>query len=316
MEFNLRKVLKTLLLSTAEPVSIKDIQAVIARHHEQREKDAARDVALNGPAGEPDVAPDAPAPDASETAPDFPKPEQDELRLDDPDTQQRVIRDIIDQVPTLLTATQIREAMDALNAEMAETGEVTRILQGPEGFRLVIAPSHAEWVRLLRNDPKPRRFLSQGAIGDARHLSPTGSPSRAPRAGGAARGFRRQRARAPAGHRTHPRHRSRRPSRQSHPIRHDGEIPRFLRREDALELPASDVLTPAQINEWIARATNPPPSPETPPWASRTNLLRRRRSPPPRSWTSEIPPNDFQAKTLCRARRLRVAATTTKAESD
>ena len=38
MEFNLKKILKALLASTSEPLSIKDIQAVITRYHEQREK--------------------------------------------------------------------------------------------------------------------------------------------------------------------------------------------------------------------------------------------------------------------------------------
>ena len=39
MSFNLKKILKSLLFSTNEPLSIKDIQAVIARYH--AEADAA-----------------------------------------------------------------------------------------------------------------------------------------------------------------------------------------------------------------------------------------------------------------------------------
>jgi chromosome segregation and condensation protein ScpB len=71
---------------------------------------------------------------------------------------QEVIQDIIDQVPTLLTATQIREAVDALEAEMREANDACRILQGPEGFRLVISPAYADWVRLLRGEPRPQRL--------------------------------------------------------------------------------------------------------------------------------------------------------------
>ncbi|MBQ2731561.1 MAG: hypothetical protein IJF68_00725, partial [Opitutales bacterium] len=77
MEFNLKKVLKAMLASTSEPLSIKDIQAVITRYHEQREKQ---------PAGT-----------------------QDDENADEAGTpEQALIQDIINQVPTLLTATQIR----------------------------------------------------------------------------------------------------------------------------------------------------------------------------------------------------------------
>ncbi len=236
MEFSLKKVLKTLLLSTAEPVSIRDIQAVISRYHEQREKEAAREAAA---AGEATAVPVSPA---------------DELPLNDPD-RQRVIRDIIDQVPTLLTATQIREAVEALNGEMAEAGEVTRILQGPEGFRLVIAPGYAEWVRLLRNEPKPRR-LSQSQLETLAVVAYRQPVTRAELE--ALRGVSADSALAHlqdielvmvAGRADLP----------GRPIQY-GTTAKFLDFcgvKTVSELPASDVLTPAQISEWIARATNP-----------------------------------------------------------
>ena len=136
MAFHLKKILKAMLASTSDPLSVKDIQAVVTRWHEQREKDAdaETDAPLLGGNG------------AEERAP-----------------AQALIRDIISQVPTLLTATQIREAISDLNREMEETGDVTRILQGPEGFRMTIAPEFAEWIRLLRNDPRPQK-LSQAAL--------------------------------------------------------------------------------------------------------------------------------------------------------
>lgn len=236
MEFNLKRVLKTLLLSTSEPVSIRDIQAVIARYHEQREKEAAREAAAAG------------------EAPGTPVTPADELPLNDPD-RQRVIRDIIDQVPTLLTATQIREAVEALNGQMAEDGEVTRILQGPEGFRLVIAPAYAEWVRLLRNDPKPRR-LSQAQLETLAVVAYRQPVTRAELE--ALRGVSADSALAHlqeielvmvTGRADLP----------GRPIQY-GTTAKFLDFcgvKTLSELPASDVLTPAQINEWIARATNP-----------------------------------------------------------
>ena len=136
MEFNLKKILKAMLASTSEPLAIKDIQAVIARYHEQREKSGKNSV----------------------SAPDDNSASDEIAREDDSAPEQSVIEDIINQVPTLLTATQIREAVEELNAEMKETHSVTRIVSGPEGFRMVISPEYAEWVRLLRNDPRPQRL--------------------------------------------------------------------------------------------------------------------------------------------------------------
>lgn len=237
MEFNLRKVLKTLLLSTAEPVSIKDIQAVISRYHEQREKESAREAALLG----------EPPPRTG-----LPISPPDELPLNDPE-RQRVIRDIIDQVPTLLTATQIRETIDALNAEMSEAGDVTRILQGPEGFRLVVAPDYADWVRLLRNEPKPRR-LSVAQLETLAIVAYRQPVTRSELE--ALRGVSADSALAHlidieliivTGRADLP----------GRPIQY-GTTAKFLDFcgvKTLSELPASDVLTPGQINAWIARAT-------------------------------------------------------------
>ena len=107
MEFNLKKIIKALLLSTSEAVSIKDIQKVVQRYHAQSASESTEE----RPAAEPGTAP---APVATQPV-------------------QEVIQDIIDQVPTLLTATQIREAVDALEVEMREANDASRILQGPEG---------------------------------------------------------------------------------------------------------------------------------------------------------------------------------------
>ena len=131
MEFNLKKIIKALLFSTSEAVSIKDIQKVVQRYHAQAAAERQPDL-LEG-AGEPTIVPAA-------------------------QPVQEVIQDIIDQVPTLLTATQIREAVDALEAEMRDANDACRILQGPEGFRLVISPAYADWVRLLRGEPRPQRL--------------------------------------------------------------------------------------------------------------------------------------------------------------
>ena len=39
MQFHLKNILKALLFSTSEPLSIRDIQAVITRYHEQADEE-------------------------------------------------------------------------------------------------------------------------------------------------------------------------------------------------------------------------------------------------------------------------------------
>lgn len=226
MEFNLKKIIKALLLSTSESVSIKDIQKVVQRYHAQ----AASATSEERPEGAPpEVATPAPV--------------------------QEVIQDIIDQVPTLLTATQIREAVDALEAEMREANDSCRILQGPEGFRLVISPAYSDWVRLLRGEPRPQR-LSAAALETlsivAYRQPVTRSEMEAIRGVSVDSALQRLQELelvAVTGRADLP----------GRPIQY-GTTDKFLDFAGLRtlgELPASDVLSPAQISEWIARATTP-----------------------------------------------------------
>lgn len=131
MEFHLKKILKALLLSTSEPLSIKDIQAVITRFHQEVDRWQKQ------------------ADDAAEADPNAP--------------HQSLMHDLINQVPALLTATQIRDAMDILEREWRESAEVIRLVQGPRGYQITCAPDYADWVRLLRGEPRPAR-LSRPAL--------------------------------------------------------------------------------------------------------------------------------------------------------
>lgn len=133
MEFNLKKILKALLLSTSEPLSIKDVQSVIKRYHEEAEKEEQAEA----------EQPEAPAKEGEE--------------------RQEVFRDVMAQVPALLTATQIRDAMEEMSKELEEAGDVYRIVTGPTGYRIHVAPTFADWVRLMRDEPRPMR-LSQPAM--------------------------------------------------------------------------------------------------------------------------------------------------------
>ncbi len=131
MTFDLKPVLKALLFSTSSSLGIKDIQAVFTRFHQQHgstegEEEPAEETA------EADSAADA-----------------DGWRPED--------------VPSLITVTQIREAVEAVNAELEERRDVYRIVETHDGFRMTTDSRYATWVRLLREEPRQMR-LSQAAL--------------------------------------------------------------------------------------------------------------------------------------------------------
>ena len=66
-------------------------------------------------------------------------------------------------VPALITATQIREAMDEISLELRASDTGLLLIEGKTGYRLVTHPSVARWVRVLRNEPPPVK-LSQSAL--------------------------------------------------------------------------------------------------------------------------------------------------------
>lgn len=165
MAFNLKKVLKALLLSTNQPLSIKDVQAAFTRFHDQA---AALPVALA--AGE---AP-ATAADASATSGDRPEAGADGVAgisggplaevLEVP-VEFSVEKDpeLYSEVSSLVTATQIREAMDLISAELQAADEGLVLVEGSSGYRLMTHPRFGRWLRILRQEPPPVK-LSQSAI--------------------------------------------------------------------------------------------------------------------------------------------------------
>ncbi len=135
MAFSLDRVLKALLFGASGPLSIKDIQKVFSKFHEQSE---------SLPEEEPEGSED------DEIAPaETPFLEGDGMPTSD--------------VPSLVTAGQIREAVDRITAELEDRDEVYRLLERHNGFVLVTAPSVGEWIRLLRDEPRPMK-LSQSAL--------------------------------------------------------------------------------------------------------------------------------------------------------
>jgi segregation and condensation protein B len=222
MEFDLKKVLQALLFSSSEPLSIKDIQAVFTRYHEQ-----AADEAADGD--------DDPAPSVVDG--------------------QGVMRDLLAQVPSLLTSAQIRDAMDGIAASLAEHNAVFRLTEGPAGYRLSVAPAYGEWVRLLRGEPRPQR-LRAAALETLAIIAYRQPVTRAEME--AIRGVAVD---API---------SRLLERELIQVTGRAELPgrplqygttqaflEFCGIRSIEELPASDVLAPNQITEWIRRASLP-----------------------------------------------------------
>lgn len=149
MAFNLQKVFKALLLSSNQPLSIKDIQAAFTRYHDGVAKPAAPAAAtMDESAGPADTGTMA-EPAAEEMVEGHPE------RADD--------AELYADVPALVTAAQIREAMDAIATELRAAGDSLLLIEGANGYRLVTHPRFARWVRVLRNDPPPVR-LSQSAL--------------------------------------------------------------------------------------------------------------------------------------------------------
>ena len=228
MEFDLKKTLLALLHSTSEPLAVKDVQAVITRYHEQAEQMLA---------------------------------EQDEggAEATPAEDGQAVMRDLLQQVPSLLTSAQIRDAMDTIAEELRDSESVFRLQEGPAGYRLSIAPRCADWVRLLRDEPRPQRLTPAAleTLAIVAYRQPvTRAEIEAIRGVSADSALNRLLEREliyVAG-------RAELPGR---PLQY-GTTEAFLEYcgiRSLEELPASDVLSPNQITEWIRAATMPDEAP-------------------------------------------------------
>ncbi len=232
MGFNLKKILRALLFSTSDPLTIKDIQAVVSRYHSELENSKKSSTHSEGENKEIDG-------DCSNSE----------------TTTQSEIEDIMSQVPTLLTATQIREAMEEIAGELEESGDVCRLIQSAAGFKLAISKDYADWVRLLRNDPRPQK-LTRAALETLAIIAYRQPVTRAEIE--AIRGVNADSAI------------SRLTEKELIFISGRADLPgrpiQFSTTSNFLdyigvnsieELPASDVLSPNQISEWIRRASSP-----------------------------------------------------------
>lgn len=115
MRSPLEMVLEVLLFSSSDPLSIKDIQRVFRSRIEEQ---AAARSAFD---------------------------EEDEEGAVTPETP-------FGEVPS---AGDIRQALAAIQSRLEEEGAPFRLREGPGGFAMVNPAEYADWVRLLRDEPRP-----------------------------------------------------------------------------------------------------------------------------------------------------------------
>lgn len=118
MELDLKKTLEALLLSTAEPITLKDLLKLFTRYRQEL----------------------AEAVEAEEEG------EEEAVALPKPINQARIL-----------------EAVTALTDEAEVQDKAYRLVEGPNGYQIVTAPQFAEFVRLLRGEPRPMK-LSPAAL--------------------------------------------------------------------------------------------------------------------------------------------------------
>ncbi|MEN9662565.1 MAG: hypothetical protein RL324_1514 [Verrucomicrobiota bacterium] len=255
MAFNLKKVVRALLLSSSQPLAIKDIQAAVTRFHEQKSALAALldEAAAAGPAeagaapatGEGIAAPEPVAP-----IPGLPADEPAEVFAEAPQDPE-----LYEDVPAMVTAAQLRDILDEIALELRAADEGLLLIEGASGYRLVTHPRFARWVRILRSEPPPvklspsametlavvayRQPVTRGEIEAIRGVSAEAGVTRLME-----RDLIQVTGRADL------------PGR---PLQY-GTTDRFLEftgLKSLDELPASDVLSNRQLDDWLQKAMNP-----------------------------------------------------------
>ncbi len=227
MEIDLRQSLEAVLLSTAEPILLRDLVKLYARFEAEREVTDSADGATEAADSADGEAP-APA-DAAAT-----------------DGPPRATR---------YSKAAIREGLEALTRAAEAEDKAYRIVEGPNGFQLVTAPQYAELIRLLRGEPRPMK-LSPAALETMSIVAYRQPVTRAEME--AIRGVSVDSAlnKLIELELVHVMGRAELPGR---PIQY-GTTDRFLEFagiRDLDELPASDVLSNHQIDEWMRRSETP-----------------------------------------------------------
>lgn len=305
MSFNLQKVLRALLFSSSQALSVKDVQDIFARFHEQAPAAAesddevsllttpdtaenaaqiADDASEAPPAEmpverEPEPEPDPEAPslkpaelvsaqseqvaqsatDAQSTAPDASEPKPEDAAEVAVSAPEDTDAELYHGVPTLITAAQIREAMDAITAELRAANDIYILVEGPAGYRLMTHPRYARWIRIMRDEPPPVK-LTQSALETlavvAYRQPVTRSEIETIRGVSAEAGLNKLMERELV-------YITGRADLPGRPLQYSttDKFLEFVGVKSLVELPASDVLSPRQIDAWLQNETKvTPPS--------------------------------------------------------
>lgn len=264
MAFNLKLVLKALLFSTSQPLSIKDIQAAFARFHEKAM--LTESVEIEGEPLPVPAATDAPplgdggGEGASVTAETGQKIEASlSVPASDvpPAAPTEMDAELYHEVPSLITATQLREALAAIAEELRAANDIYLLIEGPAGYRVVTHPRFARWIRILRDEPPPVK-LSQSALETlaiiAYRQPVTRTEIETIRGVSAEAGLNKLIERELV-------YITGRADLPGRPLQY-GTTDKFLEFvgvKSLVELPASDVLSPRQIDSWLKDAINTKP---------------------------------------------------------
>ncbi|WP_415907655.1 SMC-Scp complex subunit ScpB [Oleiharenicola sp. Vm1] len=253
MAFDLKRVLKVMLFASNGPLAVKDIQTAFTRFHEQAESlpfegepEAEAAPATEGegaPAAEAEAAAPAETPAAEAAEAVVPPAEEDEVYRD---------------VPSLITTAQIREAMEEISRELQAGNSEVLLVESHSGWRLVTHPRYARWVRLLRNEPPPVR-LTASAIETLAVIAYRQPTTRAEieqiRGVSAEAGL----AKLLERDLIYVVGRADLPGRPTQFGTTDAFL-EFVGIKSLDELPASDVLSPRQIDAWLNTSNNPRPA--------------------------------------------------------
>jgi segregation and condensation protein B len=285
MAFDLKRVLKVMLFASNGPLSVKDIQTAISRFHEQATALPLGDV----PAGAAEES-EAPAAEAGEAQVETTPTETGEPAAVVEGTVIPVAEDdeFYRDVPTLITTTQIREALDLISTELKATDSEVMVIEGHNGWRLVTQPRFAKWVRLLRNEPPPVR-LTGSALETMAVIAYRQPVTRAEieqiRGVSAEAGL----AKLLERDLVYVVGRADQPGR---PIQYgttDGFL-EFIGIKSLDELPSSDVLSPRQIDAWLQTSNNPKPANDSDMGLDETEEEQMSLEQPAATATAEPPP--------------------------
>lgn len=253
MGFNLKRVLKALLLSSNQPLAIKDIQAAFTRFHEQAQLPLLDDgeAAVEGAGTAEGAAGEGAASAAEAAVAPAVAEEPAEILVESPADPE-----LYSDVPTLITAAQIREAMDEIAAEFRIADDGLLLIEGASGYRLVTHPRFARWVRILRAEPPPLKLSppSLETLAVVAYRQPvTRSEIEAIRGVSAEAGVNKLLERELI-------YITGRADLPGRPLQYatTDQFLEFVGIKSLDELPASDVLSTRQLDDWLQNAMNAP----------------------------------------------------------